>query len=120
MEYATLVGQEKYRLLGQITESDFYKGSSDADKEEIIKDLYTFVNAEGSRKMMPERSVAKWTEQAMEMEKLGISFTDFLHMRSASENENSNFSKAECKKYVQAHFPQSKQADILRVMEIKK
>lgn len=120
VEYATLVGQEKYRLLGQVTESDFYKGSSDADKEEIIKDLYTFVNAEGSRKMMPERSVAKWTEQAMEMEKLGISFTDFLHMRSASENENSNFSKAECKKYVQAHFPQSKQADILRVMEIKK
>lgn len=120
VEYATLVGQEKYRLLGQVTESDFYKGSSDADKEEIIKDLYTFVNAEGSRKMMPERSVAKWTEQAMEMEKLGISFTDFLHMRSASENENGNFSKAECKKYVQAHFPQSKQADILRVMEIKK
>ena len=120
VEYATFVGQEKYRLLGQVTESDFYKGSGDADKEEIIKDLYTFVNAEGSRKMMPERSVAKWTEQAMEMEKLGISFTDFLHMRSASENENGNFSKAECKKYVQAHFPQSKQADILRVMEIKK
>lgn len=120
VEYATLVGQEKYRLLGQVTESDFYKGSSDADKEEIIKNLYTFVNAEGSKKMMPERSVAKWTEQAMEMEKLGISFTDFLHMRSASENENGNFSKAECKKYVQAHFPQSKQADILRVMEIKK
>ena len=120
VEYATFVGQEKYRLLGQVTESDFYKDSSDADKEEIIKNLYTFVNAEGSKKMVPERSVAKWTEQAMEMEKLGISFTDFLHMRSAAENENGNFSKAECKKYVQTHFPQSKQADILKVMEIKK
>lgn len=117
VRYATYTGQERYRLLGEVTESDYYAQSSDADKEDILKDLYTYVNAKGSKLMIPDREIARWTEKAMEMEKLGYSFTDFLKMKNEAVNENGNFTKDVCVSYIEEHFPKSKWKAVWDIMK---
>lgn len=117
VQYATFTGQERYRLLGDVTKSGYYRNSSDADKEEIIKDLYSYVNAEGSKKMIPDREVAKWTEKGMEMEKIGVPFAEFLRMKNTAVNENGNFTKETCVAFIQKNFPASKRKAVWDIMK---
>lgn len=117
VQYATFTGQERYRLLGDVTKSGYYRNSSDADKEEILKDLYSYVNAEGSKKMIPDREVAKWTEKGMEMEKIGVPFAEFLRMKNMAVNENGNFTKETCVAYIQKNFPVSKRKAVWDIMK---
>lgn len=117
VQYATFTGQERYRLLGEMTKSDYYRKSSDADKEEILKDLYAYVNAEGSKKILPDREVAKWTEKGMEMEEIGVPFAEFLRMKNTALNENGNFTKDSCVSYIEKNFPSSKWKAVWNIMK---
>lgn len=117
VQYATFTGQERYRLLGDVTKSGYYRNSSDADKEEILKDLYSYVNAKGSKKMIPDREAAKWTEKGMEMEKIGVPFAEFLRMKNTAVNENGNFTKETCVAYIQKNFPASKRKAVWDIMK---
>ncbi len=117
VQYATFTGQEKYRLLGEVTQSGYYQQSSDADKDEIIRGVYAYVNAMGAKQIVPDQGVAAWTEKASDMEKLGIPFADFLRMKNEALNENGNVTKAVYVEYIQEHFPVEKQADVWQIMK---
>lgn len=117
VEYATFTGQERYRLLSEVTKSKYFIESSDADKAEILADVYGYVNACGSKKILPDREVAKWTEKAAEMEKIGIPFVDFVRMKNEALNENGNATKDGYVSYIRDNFPLDKQKDVWEIMK---
>ena len=117
VQYATFTGQERYRLLGEVTQSEYFTQSSDADKEAILQDLYAYVNAEGSKKMLPDREVAKWTEKGMEMEEIGVPFVEFLRMKNMAVNKDGNFTKDACVSYIKKNFPASKRKAVWDIMK---
>lgn len=117
VRYATFTGQEKYRLLGEVTSSEYFQQSSDADREEIIKGVYSYVNAAGSKLIDADRDIAAWTEKAMNMEKLGIPFADFLRMKNTALNENGNVTKDVYVSYIRQNFPANKQAEVWAIMK---
>lgn len=117
VQYATFTGQERYRLLGEVTQSSYYQNSSDSDKADILEAVYSYVNGEGVRKMLPDEEISKWIEKGMEMEELGIPFADFLRMKNTALNENGNFTKSSCTEYIQKNFPKSKWKAIYEIMK---
>ena len=117
VEYATFTGEERYRLLSEVTKSKYFIESSDADKAEILADVYGYVNACGSKKILPDREVAKWTEKAAAMEKIGIPFADFVRMKNEALNENGNATKDGYVSYIRDNFPLDKQKDVWEIMK---
>ncbi|MGM9600643.1 MAG: hypothetical protein ACI3W5_03515, partial [Faecousia sp.] len=117
VEYATFTGQERYRLLGEVTQSKYYLESSDADKEDIIGQLYSYVSGEGVRKVLPDEEISTWIEKGMKMEAYGISFAEFLRMKNTALNENGNFTKTSCVEYIQKNFPMSQWKAIYNIMK---
>ncbi|MDY4755262.1 MAG: hypothetical protein SO355_08015 [Candidatus Faecousia sp.] len=117
VEYATFTGEERYRLLSEVTKSKYFIESSDADKAEILADVYGYVNACGSKKILPDREVAKWTEKAAAMEKIGIPFSDFVRMKNEALNENGNATKDGYVSYIRDNFPLDKQKDVWEIMK---
>lgn len=95
VDHATFTGQERYRLLGLVLSSDYYKSKNDAEKAEIIADVYSYVAAEGKYRYDKDSTIPKWTREAMEREKKGGSFIDVLKGREKDRSKNGNLTKAQ-------------------------
>ena len=117
--HAEFTGQERYRLLGLVLSSDYYKSKNDAEKTEIIEDIYNYVSAEGKYRYDKDSTIPKWTQTAMALEKKGGSFIDVLKMREADRSKNGNLTKAQCVEYIQKNFPESEWEEVWNTMKLK-
>lgn len=84
-EYTRLkktVGQKNYAMLESLYDNTAYKALSDADKAEVVKDIYTYTNAIGKREYLQDKGVSytleSWMQDMEDAEKEGIQPTEYL------------------------------------------
>lgn len=84
-EYTRLkktVGQKNYAMLESLYDNTAYKALSDADKAEVVKDIYAYTNAIGKREYLQDQGVSytleSWMQDMEDAEKEGIQPTEYL------------------------------------------
>lgn len=119
VDHATFTGQERYRLLGLVLDSDYYKSKNDAEKAEIIEDVYSYIAAEGKYRYDEESTIPKWTKVAMKLEGNGGSFIDVLKGREEDRGKNGNLTKEQCVEYIKNNFPEDQWEEVWETMKVK-
>lgn len=84
-EYTRLkktVGQKNYAMLESLYDNTVYKALSDADKAEVVKDIYAYTNAIGKREYLQDKGVSytleSWMQDMEDAEEEGIQPTEYL------------------------------------------
>lgn len=81
-KYATTLGRTRYNALSDAFNSPYYQSLTDAEKADVISDVYKYANGVAKKSMVSSYEPDKWIQNAQQAESSGIEAGTFIYYRN--------------------------------------